>query len=480
MNYSIIRYIISWVVFLEGIFLTIPCLVAVIYQEKTGWAFLLMAVVCLLLGGLSIRKKPKNQVYYAREGFVIVALCWIVMSFFGAAPFVLTGEIPSYVDAMFETISGFTTTGASILSDVEALSRTSLFWRSFTHWIGGMGVIVFLLVVLPLAGGHNMHLMRAESPGPSVGKLVPRVRETARILYIIYFVMTLIELVILLIAGMEPFDAVTLTMGTAGTGGFGVRNTSVADYSMFCQSVITVFMILFGVNFNAYYILILGKHKKDAFKIEEVRWYFIIIAVAVAIITFDIRGTYDTLFEAFHHAAFQVGSVITTTGYATADFNLWPQMSRTILVLIMFCGACAGSTGGGMKVSRILIMFKRVKQELSYFIHPRSVKTIKMDGKALDKGMINGVSAFLITYVAVYVVSIVLITMDGFDLVTNFTAVAATFNNIGPGLEMVGPTGNFSAFSDFSKIVLMFDMLAGRLELYPILLLLVPSVWRKA
>lgn len=479
MNYSIIRYIIGWVVFLEGIFLLFPCPVALIYKETTGFSFLLIAIVCLLLGAVTIRKKPENQVYYAREGFVIVALCWIVMSFFGAAPFVVSGEIPSYVDAMFEIISGFTTTGASILTDVEALSKCGLFWRSFTHWIGGMGVIVFLLVILPLAGGHNMHLMRAESPGPSVGKLVPRIRETARILYGIYLVMTVIQLVILLIGGMEPFDAVTITMGTAGTGGFGIRSSSIGEYSMFCQTVITVFMILFGVNFNAYYILLLGKHKKDAFKIEEVRWYFIIIAVAAAIITFDIRDMYDTVLEAFHHAAFQVGSVITTTGYATTDFNLWPEMSRTVLVLLMFCGACAGSTGGGIKVSRVLIMLKRVKQEISYFVHPRSVKTIKMDGKALDKGMVNGVSAFLITYVVIYVISILLITVDGFDLVTNFTAVAATFNNIGPGLEMVGPAGNFAAFSNFSKIVLMFDMLAGRLELYPILLLLTPSVWKK-
>ena len=441
-------------------------------------AFIVTAVLCAVIGILLTARKPKNKNYYAREGFVIVALSWIVMSLFGALPFVISGEIPSYVNALFEIVSGFTTTGASILSDVEALSHACLFWRSFSHWIGGMGVFVFLLIVLPLTGGSNMHLMRAESPGPSVGKLVPKVRETAKILYMIYIAMTLIEMVILALGGMSIFEAVTLSFGTAGTGGFGVKNSSIADYSVFCQAVITIFMILFGVNFNFYYYL-LGKNKKNAFKIEEVKWYFIIIFASIAVITFNIREFYDSIWAALHHAAFQVGSVITTTGYATADFNLWPQMSKTVLVLIMFCGACAGSTGGGIKVSRILIMFKTIGQEIKTLIHPRSVHTIKMDDKAVDKGVVRGVGAFLMTYAVIFCVSLLLITLDGKDLITNFTAVTATINNIGPGLMEVGPTGNFAGFSAFSKCIFIFDMLAGRLELYPILLLLTPSVWRK-
>ncbi|MBQ8197959.1 MAG: TrkH family potassium uptake protein [Lachnospiraceae bacterium] len=478
MNYSIIRYIIGWVLVLEAIFLLLPSLVALIYQEKSGVAFIVTAVLCAVIGILLTARKPKNKNYYAREGFVIVALSWIVMSLFGALPFVISGEIPSYVNALFEIVSGFTTTGASILSDVEALSHACLFWRSFSHWIGGMGVFVFLLIVLPLTGGSNMHLMRAESPGPSVGKLVPKVRETAKILYMIYIAMTLIEMVILALGGMSIFEAVTLSFGTAGTGGFGVKNSSIADYSVFCQAVITIFMILFGVNFNFYYYL-LGKNKKNAFKIEEVKWYFIIIFASIAVITFNIREFYDSIWAALHHAAFQVGSVITTTGYATADFNLWPQMSKTVLVLIMFCGACAGSTGGGIKVSRILIMFKTIGQEIKTLIHPRSVHTIKMDDKAVDKGVVRGVGAFLMTYAVIFCVSLLLITLDGKDLITNFTAVTATINNIGPGLMEVGPTGNFAGFSAFSKCIFIFDMLAGRLELYPILLLLTPSVWRK-
>lgn len=478
MNYSIIRYIIGWVLVLEAIFLLLPSLVALIYQEKSGVAFIVTAVLCAVIGILLTARKPKNKNYYAREGFVIVALSWIVMSLFGALPFVISGEIPSYVNALFEIVSGFTTTGASILSDVEALSHACLFWRSFSHWIGGMGVFVFLLIVLPLTGGSNMHLMRAESPGPSVGKLVPKVRETAKILYMIYIAMTLIEMVILALGGMSIFEAVTLSFGTAGTGGFGVKNSSIADYSVFCQAVITIFMLLFGVNFNFYYYL-LGKNKKNAFKIEEVKWYFIIIFASIAVITFNIREFYDSIWAALHHAAFQVGSVITTTGYATADFNLWPQMSKTVLVLIMFCGACAGSTGGGIKVSRILIMFKTIGQEIKTLIHPRSVHTIKMDDKAVDKGVVRGVGAFLMTYAVIFCVSLLLITLDGKDLITNFTAVTATINNIGPGLMEVGPTGNFAGFSAFSKCIFIFDMLAGRLELYPILLLLTPSVWRK-
>lgn len=478
MNYSIISYILGWVLTIESIFMFIPCIVAAIYREKEGFAFLIVALLCLAIGLLRIRKKTKSQVFYAKEGFVTVALSWIIMSIFGALPFVINRDIPSFTDALFETISGFTTTGASILSNVEALSHCSLFWRSFTHWIGGMGVFVFLLAILPLTGGYNMHLMRAESPGPSVGKFVPKVRETAKILYAIYIVMTLVEIILLLFAGMPLFDSLTVSFGTAGTGGFGIKNTSIADYNMVIQAIISIFMILFGVNFGAYFLL-LGNNKKDAFKLEEVHWYLIIIAGAVAIITINTKDMFHNLFTAFHHALFQVASVITTTGYSTTDFDLWPQLSRAVLVIVMFIGACAGSTGGGIKVSRIIILVKSVKQELGYFIHPRSVKVIKMDNKPLSANSIRGVNAFFVTYTLIFVASLLIITFDNFDLVTNFTAVTATLNNIGPGLKLVGPTGNFGIFSPVAKYILMFDMLAGRLELYPILLLFTPSVWKK-
>lgn len=478
MNYSIISYILGWVLTIESIFMFIPCIVAAIYREKEGFAFLIVALLCLAIGLLRIRKKTKSQVFYAKEGFVTVALSWIIMSIFGALPFVINRDIPSFTDALFETISGFTTTGASILSDVEALSHCSLFWRSFTHWIGGMGVFVFLLAILPLTGGYNMHLMRAESPGSSVGKFVPKVRETAKILYAIYIVMTLVEIILLLSAGMPLFDSLTVSFGTAGTGGFGIKNTSIADYNMVIQAIISIFMILFGVNFGAYFLL-LGNNKKDAFKLEEVHWYLTIIAGAVAIITINTKDMFHNLFTAFHHALFQVASVITTTGYSTTDFDLWPQLSRAVLVIVMFIGACAGSTGGGIKVSRIIILVKSVKQELGYFIHPRSVKVIKMDNKPLSANSIRGVNAFFVTYTLIFVASLLIITFDNFDLVTNFTAVTATLNNIGPGLKLVGPTGNFGIFSPVAKYILMFDMLAGRLELYPILLLFTPSVWKK-
>ena len=478
MNYSIISYILGWVLTIESIFMFIPCIVAAIYREKEGFAFLIVALLCLAIGLLRIRKKTKSQVFYAKEGFVTVALSRIIMSIFGALPFVINRDIPSFTDALFETISGFTTTGASILSDVEALSHCSLFWRSFTHWIGGMGVFVFLLAILPLTGGYNMHLMRAESPGPSVGKFVPKVRETAKILYAIYIVMTLVEIILLLSAGMPLFDSLTVSFGTAGTGGFGIKNTSIADYNMVIQAIISIFMILFGVNFGAYFLL-LGNNKKDAFKLEEVHWYLTIIAGAVAIITINTKDMFHNLFTAFHHALFQVASVITTTGYSTTDFDLWPQLSRAVLVIVMFIGACAGSTGGGIKVSRIIILVKSVKQELGYFIHPRSVKVIKMDNKPLSANSIRGVNAFFVTYTLIFVASLLIITFDNFDLVTNFTAVTATLNNIGPGLKLVGPTGNFGIFSPVAKYILMFDMLAGRLELYPILLLFTPSVWKK-
>ncbi len=478
MNGAMIFYILGQVLRIEGLLLLPSFFVGLIYDEKQGWAYLLMAGVCLVLGTLITLKRPKNTTIYLKEGCVSTALCWIVLSAFGAVPFVLTGEIPSFTDAMFETVSGFTTTGSSILTDVEAMSYSSLFWRSFTHWIGGMGVLVFLLAVLPMAGGSQFNLMKAESPGPSVGKLVPKVGTTARILYIIYFGMTILEIVLLLLGGMPAFEAITHSFGTAGTGGFGVKGDSIASYSPYLQWVITIFMILFGVNFNAYYFLLFGSIKK-AFRMEEVRWYFIIILVSTGIIFATLLGTYAP-FEAITHAAFQVGTIITTTGYATADFDQWNSLAKTVLVLLMFIGACAGSTGGGIKVSRILVFFKSAFREIGSYIHPRSVNRIKVEGRPVDHEAIRSINVYLTTYMLIFSLSILLVSIEGQDVVTTFTSVAATINNIGPGLNVVGPTGNFSSFNLFSKWVLIFDMLAGRLELFPMLILFHPTIWKQA
>ena len=478
MNYSFIVYILGWVLTLEAAFMTLPCVTAIIYRETTGLWFLLVALVAALVGMLLIRKKPKNPQFFTKEGFAVVGLSWIALSLVGALPFTLSKEIPNYVDAVFETASGFTTTGASILTDVEALSHSALMWRSFTHWIGGMGVFIFLLAILPMAGGYNMNLMRAESPGPSVGKLVPKVKESAKILYIIYFAMTVTEMIILVITGLPIFDAICIAFGTAGTGGFGVRGDSCASYSPAAQWVITIFMAMFGLNFNFYYF-ILKKKFKDAFSIEEVRWYIALILMSVAFVSFNTWKITGGGFESIRTAAFQVSSIVTTTGFATADFNQWPAFSQTILLLLMLTGACAGSTGGGLKVSRFIIWWKSIRNQLESFVHPRSVKSVEMDGKAIDKDTVRSVSNYMVVFLLVYVISVFLLSLDEFDLVTNFTAVLATINNIGPGLGMVGPAGNFAEFSYFSKIVIIFDMLAGRLELYPILLLLTPGVWKK-
>jgi trk system potassium uptake protein TrkH len=454
----------------------LPCVIALIYREMTGIYFVIVMAVCLLLAFLLAHKKPKNTVFYAREGFVAVALSWIVLSLFGALPFYISGEIPSYTNALFETISGFTTTGASILEDVEALSKCMLMWRSFTHWIGGMGVLVFILAVLPMAGGYNMHIMRAESPGPSVGKLVPRVRTTAKILYIIYFAITMVEIVLLLGAGMPWFDSIAMSFGTAGTGGFGVLGDSCASYTFLQRNILTIFMILFGVNFNVYYLFLIRK-PKDALSCEEMRVYLAIIFLSTLVIGWNARGCFVSLGESLHHAAFTVASIITTTGFGSADFDLWPELSRAILVCLMFVGACAGSTGGGMKVSRWIIAVKSVSKELSTLIHPRTVKVIKFEGKPVEHSVLRSINTYIIAYALIYVVSLLLVCLDNFDMTTNFTAVAATFNNIGPGLALVGPTRNFNLFSDPSKYVLMFDMLAGRLEVFPMLLLFAPRTW---
>jgi trk system potassium uptake protein TrkH len=399
------------------------------------------------------------------------------MSIFGCVPFYLTKEIPSFTDALFETISGFTTTGASILSNVEALSHCSLLWRSFTHWIGGMGVLVFLLAILPLTGGSNMNLMRAESPGPSVGKLVPKMRYSARILYLIYFGMTLIEIILLILGKMPVFDAITTGFGTAGTGGFGIKNDSMAGYSVYIQWVVTVFMILFGVNFNAYYLLLFGKVKK-ALKFEEVRHYFFIILIAIVVIFINIFRLYGSAWEALTKASFQVASIISSTGYSTADFDLWPETSKTILIMLMFIGACAGSTGGGIKVSRFMILYKSVRRELYTYIHPKSVKRITIDQKAIEPEIVRSINAYFVTFLTIFAASVFVLSFDSTDLVTDFTGVLAAINNIGPGLGAVGPSQNFGLFSPVSKYVLMFDMLAGRLELFPLLLLFYPTIWK--
>ena len=382
------------------------------------------------------------------------------------------------MDALFETISGFTTTGSSILTDVESISKASLFWRSFSHWIGGMGVFVFIMAILPMMGGSTMNLMKAESPGPSVSKLVPHVKDTAKILYGIYIAITICEATILRALGMPLFDSLTTTFGTVGTGGFGIRNDSIAGYSPAIQITITVFMILSGINYTAYFYILTGKIK-ELFKIEEVRWYLAIIFGSVAVITWNVRSLYPTFSETLRHAFFQVGSIITTTGYATTDFDLWPALSKTLLVTLMFIGACAGSTSGGIKVSRILILLKTIRKELSLIIHPRQVKKIRMDGHPVDHETLRSANVFLVVYFVLLLTSMLLISVDEFDFSTNFTSVVTVLNNIGPGLNLVGPTQNFSIFSPFSKFVLMFDMLAGRLELFPMMILLMPSTWKR-
>ena len=478
MNYSIVLYILGCVLKFESAFLVLPALVGLIYREHASVSYLAVAVLCLILGVLLTHKKPRSTNLYTREGFVAVALSWIIMSIFGAIPFVLTGDIPFYVDALFETISGFTTTGSSILTDVESISKASLFWRSFSHWIGGMGVFVFIMAILPMMGGSTMNLMKAESPGPSVSKLVPHVKDTAKILYGIYIAITICEATILRALGMPLFDSLTTTFGTVGTGGFGIRNDSIAGYSPAIQITITVFMILSGINYTAYFYILTGKIK-ELFKIEEVRWYLAIIFGSVAVITWNVRSLYPTFSETLRHEFFPVGSIIPTTGYATTDFDLWPALSKTLLVTLMFIGACAGSTSGGIKVSRILILLKTIRKELSLIIHPRQVKKIRMDGHPVDHETLRSANVFLVVYFVLLLTSMLLISVDEFDFSTNFTSVVTVLNNIGPGLNLVGPTQNFSIFSPFSKFVLMFDMLAGRLELFPMMILLMPSTWKR-
>lgn len=479
MNYAIVFRLLSYILLCESALLMLSAATSAIYGEwSVLGAFLITAALCVVFGMLLRLAKPTSKVFYMREGFATTALSWIVISIMGAVPFVLTGCIPDPIDALFETVSGFTTTGASILPAVEGLPRGILLWRSFTHWIGGMGVLVFLLTLLPLTGGSHVNLMKAESPGPQVDKLVPKVQSTAKLLYGIYLALTLAQLVFLMAGGMPLFDSLLTAFGTAGTGGFGFKNDSFAQFSPYIQWVVTIFMILFGVNFNFYFLLLLRRFRR-AVSSEEVRAYLGIILVSIGIITLNIRSMYSGLGEALRHAAFQVGSIITTTGFSSCDFDLWPTLSKQLLVLLMFVGACAGSTGGGMKVSRILIFRKTVGKELKQAMHPQVVAPVRMDGKLLSHETIRTTNVYLCAYLFILVASIMLISLDGFDMVTNFTAVAATLNNIGPGLSQVGPMMNFAGFSNPAKLVLIFDMLAGRLELFPMLVLFLPSAWRK-
>ncbi len=478
MNFRMIVHIIGHIIKIEGLLFLVPVITALVYNEATqGRVYGVIGAALFVFGFLITRKKPKNTILYLKEGCVTTALSWIVLSVFGAIPLLLTGEILSFTDAVFEIVSGFTTTGSSILTDVEALSHASLMWRSFTHWVGGMGILIFLLAVIPLTGGSNVNLMKAESPGPQVDKSLPQVKTTALLLYVIYSVLTALEFIILLITKLPVFDAICMTFGTAGTGGFGVLSDSCASYPIASQWVIAIFMILFGINFNVYVMLVFRRFKK-AFISEEVWTYLGFIVVAVVIITINILDKTAGFIDALTKSTFSVASTITTTGYANTDFNTWPTIAKVILVFLMFSGACAGSTAGGIKVSRIIIAFKVFRREVSSFLHPREVKTIRMDDQVVSDKTVRSVTIYFITYAVIFAFSLFWISFDGHDLVTSFTAIVATFNNIGPGLEMVGPTGNFAFFSIPCKWVLIFDMLAGRLEIFPMLMLFHPSNWR--
>ncbi len=479
MNYRMIKYVLGWILLFEAAFLLLPAVVAAIYAEEALVAFLVTVAICAVFGGLLTIRKPKSTDLSARDGFVVVAFSWIIMSIFGAIPFTLTGVTENFLDSVFETVSGFTTTGATIFSDVEILPRSIIFWRSFTHWIGGMGVLVFIMAILPLSGATNMYIMKAESPGPEVSKLVPKVKTTAKWLYAVYIGLTALEFFMLLFGEMDAFESLNATFATAGTGGFGWKNDSMASFSSYSQIVISVFMLLFSVNFTSYF-LILHKHFKAALT-TEVKVFFGIVTAAVLAVALNVsvNGIFDSFGEALKHSFFNFSSIISTTGFATADFDLWPAFSKTILVLAMFVGACAGSTGGGMKVSRLVIMFKVMGRELSTALRPHQIKKVTVDNQVQDKGVVRSVYGYIFCFITVFVASIVLVSIDGHDLVTNFTSVAATIGNVGPGLSKVGPTVNYSFFSPLSKIVLIFDMLVGRLEFYPIILLMIPSTWRK-
>lgn len=481
MNTKSIRFILGWILNIEALLMLLPVATAVVYREEEGIAYALVMAVCAAVGALMTYKKPNNPSFYAKEGFVCTALGWILMSAFGCVPFMLTGEIPSFVDAMFEMVSGFTTTGASVVLNVEELSHCTNMWRCFSHWIGGMGILVFLLAFTPTqsGGGHTMHLLRAESPGPSVGKLTPRLHQTAKILYILYFTLTVLDLVFLLLGGMPLFDALCTAFGTAGTGGFGVKADSIAGYSPYLQNVTTVFMLLFGVNFTVYY-LVLVRHTFSALLDEELRLYLAFFAGSTLLITWNVRGMYRTLGETVRHAAFQVSSIMTTTGFATTDFNLWPSFSKAIILMLMLLGACAGSTGGGLKMARVLLLLKDLRRSVRKSLHPNSVQVVQVNGEALQEQVLRNTAAYLTAYCILTLGSFLLVSLDGFSVEANISAVFACFNNIGPGLAEVGPTSSFAAYSAFSKVILTMDMLFGRLEIFPMLALLSRHTWRRS
>ena len=481
MNRKMIGKVLGFILLLECVLLFPSAMIAVLDGQMEVLRSFIGAMAMALVAGLalSIACRDAEKHYYAREGFLIVGLGWIARSMVGALPFYLSGEIPHYIDALFEVISGFTTTGASILNNVEAMSRALLFWRSFTHWLGGMGILVFLLAVVPVGkGGYSLHVLRAESPGPTVDKLVPKMKQSAMILYGIYIALTVINVIFLLAGRMSLFESLCTAFGTAGTGGFGVKNNSIAGYSPYIQTVCTVFMALFGVNFNLYFLLLLGR-VKDIFKSDELKLYLAIMLGSMAAIAFNIRSLFPTIRTAFHHAAFAVSSIMTTTGFATEDFNLWPQLSRTILVVLMVVGACAGSTGGGIKCARVVILLKSLGARLRQMLHPRSVSLVRMEGKTVSEETIQGVNTYMAAYCAIGIASVLILSLDNLSLETNLTAMLACLNNIGPGLDMVGPTGNYAHFSDLSKVILMADMLLGRLEIFPLLIMLFPRTWRR-
>lgn len=483
MNRKVIGKTLGFLLLLECVLLFPSAVIAIMdgQRELLGAFVGTMAVAAGTGGLLSFFCRKAEGRYYAREGFLIVGLGWILLSMVGALPFWFSREIPRYIDALFEVISGFTTTGSSILHAVEDLSRGLIFWRSFTHWLGGMGILVFLLAVVPLGkGGYSVHLLRAESPGPTVDKLVPKIKQSASILYIIYVVMTLVCILFLLFGGMPLFDSLCTAFGTAGTGGFGIKNDSMASYSPYLQTVCTVFMALFGVNFSVYFLLYTRKFKQ-ALLGEELRLYVGLMLGAIAVITLNILPQYGgSITAALHDAAFSVSSIMTTTGFATADFNLWPELSKTILVLVMIVGASAGSTGGGIKCSRVLILLKALTARMRQMLHPNSVNLVRMDGRRVSEETVQGIYTYMTAYCAIAICSVLILSADNFSFETNFTAVMACLNNIGPGLGMVGPTGNFAAFSDLSKLILILDMLLGRLEIFPLLIMLSPRTWRKA
>jgi len=477
-NFRAIRYSVGRSLQVVGVSLILPIICAAVYREDVIWTFVITAIVFLVTGSLlsKVGDKPKG-VIRSRDGFAITVITWIIITLLGCLPFYISGEIPSFTDAVFETASGFTTTGATILDDVEALSRSMLLWRSFTHWLGGMGVLVLMMIFVK-SSADEMNIMKAESPGPSVDKIVPSTRKTALMLYAIYTVLTIVTLIALLIAGMPLFDSICMAVGTAGTGGFGIVSDSAASYSPACQIILTVAMIIFGANFKIYYLMVMKKFR-DILKCEEVLWYIVIYSIATALVCVSIASDFATLGEALRHASFQVASVMTTAGYSTVDFNLWPTFAKAVLLLVMFTGACAGSTAGGIKISRIAIYIKEMLRETASYIHPGAVRSIRLDGSVVSKETLRSTNVYLIAYGFIFILSLLVVCTDGYDFETCFTAVLTTLNNVGPGLSKVGPLSSFSCMSNLSKWVLTFDMITGRLEIFPVIICLMPATWRR-